>query len=578
MLKSVRSKILVFYTVLTLLVGAVFYLFFADLIKDTHLDIMRREMREKVRFIEMLFREEHQRYFASSRELQSITRELSKIIELRITIITLDGAVIADSSHDIETMDNHFYRKEVRESLKKGSGENVRYSNSMKKELLYYAKRSDGYIIRLSKDIHEISQSAAVVRRAVLVFTVFLLFLALLVNFIFSRVITRPIDETMRFAEGFASGDFSRRIFNYSDDEVGKLQKSLNRLADSLQDKINTLVIEQRKLGVTIQSITDGIAVIDGGKRIVVSNKAFISLLGIKTEAEGKPYFEVVRNSALNEKIEAVLSTGSPHTSELELPGGVCADMHIVPIKEEAAIQGILVLLHDITERKRIMQIKTDLVGNLSHELKTPITILKGYLETISQHLQEPETTRGFIEKALINVERQNAIINDMLKLNMLETSPFISSEKINLEEIIENCLDILAPKIGEKRITVAKDIGDLPAALGSNRFLAEEVFFNLLDNAVNYNRFDGSVRVSAGRSARAISIAVSDTGIGITEEHRARIFERFYRVSKSRSRVTGGTGLGLSIVKHAADLLHWNIAVTSGDTGSTFTIEIPVP
>lgn len=571
-----RHKILLFYTALTLALGLFFFLFFLDLVRDTHLSLIRNEIGEKIQLAEILLDRSGALSRRDGRLLNDEARRISSIIHLRVSVIDEKGVVRADSSRDAETLDNHYYRIEVRRAIEEGSGESIRYSNSLRTEMLYSAKKSGAYVIRLAKPLHDIDESVSSLRAFIMAVMGGTLVLAFLVNMAISRLITRPINETIDFADDFARGDLARRIFNYSDDEVGKLQKSLNRLADSLQDKINTLVLEQNKLGVTIENINDGIAVVGSDRKVVLLNGAFASLLEVRGNPDGRYYYEVIRNSALNARIERCLSEGDEAGFEIELLNDISLDVNVRPIREEKTLQGVLIVLHDITERKRIMRIKTELVGNLSHELKTPITILKGYLETIRAHLHDPASTAAFVEKALVNIDRQNSIINDMLKLNMLETAPVFPTERIHLSDIITNCANILAPKVREREINLHLDLGPARLETDGNRFLAEEIFFNLIDNAINYNTPRGGIDVVAETVRGTLAIEVRDTGIGIPEDSRERIFERFYRVNKGRSRATGGTGLGLSIVKHAADLLGWRIRVSSGGAGTTFRVEIP--
>lgn len=571
-----RHKILLFYTALTLALGLFFFLFFLDLVRDTHLSLIRKEIGEKIQLAEILLDRSGALSRRDGRLLNDEARRISSIIHLRVSVIDEKGVVRADSSRDAETLDNHYYRIEVRRAIEEGSGESIRYSNSLRTEMLYSAKKSGAYVIRLAKPLHDIDESVASLRAFIMAVMGGTLVLAFLVSMAISRLITRPINETIDFADDFARGDLARRIFNYSDDEVGKLQKSLNRLADSLQDKINTLVLEQNKLGVTIENINDGIAVVGSDRKVVLLNGAFASLLEVRGNPDGRYYYEVIRNSALNARIERCLSEGDEAGFEIELLNDISLDVNVRPIREEKTLQGVLIVLHDITERKRIMRIKTELVGNLSHELKTPITILKGYLETIRAHLHDPASTAAFVEKALVNIDRQNSIINDMLKLNMLETAPVFPTERIHLSDIITNCANILAPKVREREINLHLDLGPARLETDGNRFLAEEIFFNLIDNAINYNTPRGGIDVVAETVRGTLAIEVRDTGIGIPEDSRERIFERFYRVNKGRSRATGGTGLGLSIVKHAADLLGWKIRVSSGGAGTTFRVEIP--
>ncbi len=579
MFKKIANRIIISITVLIIIAICFLAVFIDNLAKDNHQQVIRREMVEKVRILKLFLSSNSA---LGNRIIQSgdktSIREISEIINLRISIIDGSGKVLADSAvNDPENLDNHIYRKEIIAARERGSGESERYSDTLKTPIKYYAEKHGDVFLRLAKPMNEIEASLKLLHRAILIMAVFLILISILMTILITRRITKPIVETIGFAETFSRGDYSHRILNYNDDDIGTLQKTLNRMADTIIDKMNNLILEQNKLQVTIENIQDGISVIDSSKRIIIANKAFSALLGIQSKTIQRVYYEVIRGSSFNSKIDYSLTRGETVTFQEETLNGRVCDVFITPIREEAAIQGILIVLHDITEKKRLDRLKTDLVGNLSHELKTPITILKGYLETVIGHLNEPEVCRPFIDKALINVDRQNSIINDMIKLNMLETLPSLPEEEIDLRQIITGCTDILQPKAAAKGITLRLEIGEQPLVTRGNRFLGEEVFFNIIDNAINYNVPDGTVTVTlmpAGKGGGRI-ISVEDTGIGIPSESVPRIFERFYRVDKSRSRATGGTGLGLSIVKHAADILGWEIRVESRNTGTRFFIEI---
>lgn len=401
---------------------------------------------------------------------------------------------------------------------------------------------------------------------------------ALFIIIIISKKITNPIKETMLFAEEFSNGNYSKRILNYNNDEIGALQKSLNKLADVIISKMDALALEQNKLTVTIDNINDGIAVIDSSKKIIIANKAFDSILNTGKYLN-KKYYEVLRSSSLDTMIEYCLQNGERAEFTEKFYNSIICDIFIIPLKEVKSIQGVLLVLHNITEKKKLDEMKTELVANLSHELKTPITIIKGYIETIKDNFKESsidkKTIEDFIDRAIQNADRQNSIINDMLKLNMIETVTHLSSEKINLKDIILNCINILTSKLQKKNLSLDYNIELLDKNISANRFLAEEIFFNIIDNAINYTNHGGNIDISSEQENGKTKIIIADTGIGIPSESIDRIFERFYRVDKSRSRDTGGTGLGLSIVKHAVELLRWNINVESDKCGTRFIILI---
>lgn len=571
--KKISHKIVFSYSLLILFLVVFLLVFFNDLVRNTHLGIIKDEMAEKLRFVElMVYRELTPG--SDERKLREIMADASRIMALRITVVDLDGRVIFDSSvKRISDMDNHRYRAEISRAISSGSGESIRYSNTLRIDELYSAKFISPYVYRLAKPLYDIDRNLSAVRNMILSLGLIVVLISVAVTVYISNKITRPIKATLYFARHFSEGDYTRRILNYSEDEIGEVQRALNKMADMIVDKINGLVFEQKKLEITLESISDGIAVIDRNKKMLIANNAFLSILSITSSVVNRPFYEVIRNRSLNSKIEYALEAGSSIGFEEHLIGGAVLDVIMKPIQEEKALQGILVVLHDITEKKKVEQIKTDLVSNMSHELKTPVTIIKGYLETIQENIGNTEQVRSYIGKAIANAERQNAIINDILKLNMIETSNDFPMENVNLKDVISGCGELLKPKALAKSIALEVDLGAVDESVQTGRFLAEEVFFNLIDNAINYTNEGGRVAVTAEKSGDRKMIMISDTGIGIPRDAIDRIFERFYRVDKSRSRDTGGTGLGLSIVKHAADMLGWNIEVKSDNSGSVFTI-----
>jgi two-component system, OmpR family, phosphate regulon sensor histidine kinase PhoR len=575
-MKKIRNKITLPITVLLICLTFLLILFVNNIIKEMHLDVIRHEMNEKIEFINIIINETPGLFTGKiNNRFSKKLKNISEIISMRITIVDHDGAVIADTEHDPATMDNHRYRIEIKDSIEKKSGESIRYSNTLNVDMLYLAKNMDNYIIRLAEPLYAVKTALKKVTSIIFFAGLILIIAAIGIVFFITGIITNPIRETGNFALSFSGGDYSKRILNFSNDEIGILQKTLNGMADRIVKEMDMLLMEQNKLRVTFESIGDGIAVIDNNKNIVIANKTFSSLLDIRVQVVNKIYYEVIRGSSFNKHIDISLSRGESAIFQENLSSGKICEINIIPIKDEADIDGILVVIHDITEKKKIDQLKTDLVGNLSHELKTPIAIVKGYLETIQADLKDDEANAGFIEKAIVNLERQDSIINDMLKLNMLETMTEIQIEPVNLKQIIFNCVEILNSKVELKKIKIIQETDLLDRSIDANRFLAEEIFFNIIINAVNYTNPEGKINILADESKGKVKISIADSGIGIPQDSIDRIFERFYRVDKSRSRSTGGTGLGLSIVKHAAEILGWKISVESRDKGTTFYIEI---
>ena len=576
MLKKISNKLIFSYLALTVILMVIIFIFLGSFIRQIHIDLNKTEIS---RFNTLIGYELKKlpRGTLPSKQLAETVADLSRLISLRITLIRPDGRVIADSEiNDVSTLENHQYRKEIMEAMGSGEGFSLRYSSTLKTDMLYFATYSNGLVIRLARPLQEVEHSLDAMKSLVFNAALFAIIFSIIMIVLISFKITKPFNETLSFASDFAAGNYGRRILNYSSDEIGRLQKALNTMADTIVNTIEDHILEQRKLETTLDSIGDGIAMVDSSKNIIIYNNSFLTMLGISTELEGKQFFEVIRNSILNSRITRCLKSGEKDSFILEMANDRFYESVVTPIKAEKIIQGILVVLHDISEKRRIEKIKTDLVSNVSHELKTPIAIIRGYLETVKENYSNREMAIKYIDRAIENADRQDALIQDIIKLSMIESVREFEKEKIDIRSIIERCLDLLAPKIARREIKPVNIMeADIDYTVTANHFLVEEIFFNIIDNGINYNTDRGTLTISSAVSNGCLNIMISDTGAGIPEEARDRIFERFYRVDRSRSRATGGTGLGLSIVRHAALVLGWDIMVDSHDSGSTFTITV---
>ncbi len=576
MLKKLSYKIIISYVSLIAAMVLIVFLLLGSLLRETHISMTKKVMSGNAGLIELMLKKDKLKLSDKDLISRNIS-EFSSIMNLRITIVDLQGKVLADSDvPDAEEMDNHLYRPEINDAIKSGSGISIRYSSTLKTNMLYYASFNNDHVIRQAKPLYEVEESLASLKKMVFNVSWIVLFTAVIIIILISVKITRPLQETLDFASDFARGDYKRRIMNYSDDEIGNLQKSLNKMADTIVDTLNEHIFEKQKLETTIESISDGVAMISSEKRIQISNKSFSLMLNIDIESKNRPYFEIIRSRKLNNEIDKALKTGEKSVFDIEIGNGHFLEVRINPIEGKKSIKGILTVLHDVSERKKIEQIKSDLVSNVSHELKTPIAIIKGYLETIRNHPDDRELTGEYINRAIKNADRQNAIVDDIIKLSMVESPGEFQKELVDVKQVIERCLEIINPKITEKKITVTTQFSEnADFKTYGNNFLAEEIFFNLIDNAVNYNNTEGTISIECEKKGESLIFKIADTGIGIPREVQGRIFERFYRVDKGRSRASGGTGLGLSIVKHAVQVMGWKISLDSDSSGTVFTIEV---
>ncbi len=575
-MKRLKTKLVVVYTVALVIFISFLLMYINHHIHSAFITFQEAELQHNIENIHIYLRSYHKPFnyvLFQNPDVVASLKNVSYKSSLRITIIKDDGTVYFDSFANPDLMENHLYRPEILQARTKGVGSAIRYSKTVKSDMLYVAKYFDNYYIRAAKSLGAINTLIGAITKNILIVGFGVLVLTIAANYIFATIFTKPIAESLQFIDQFFNGDLNARILNYKDDEIGYLQNSMNRLADNIQARINELTAQKNKLFMIIESIHDPIALIDDSKKITVYNKAFIELFQFPETVTNTYYFSIIRHSQLNAKIHVALSQRQNFSFE-ETIGNNHFQIFIYPFPQPDS--GILLLMHDVTEQKRIQKLKSDLVGNLSHELKTPISIIRGYLETIKDISLDEKTASQFIDNALINLERQNAIINDMLKLNELETTAYAVTEYIDIKTIITRCIELLNPKIQRKNLAIVMDIDAIPETIAGNAFLTEEIFFNIIDNAINYNNPNGTITIKSAVDTATISISIADTGVGIPQDEIPRIFERFYRVDKSRSRDTGGTGLGLSIVKHAAQILGWNVSVTSSMNGTVFAITIP--
>lgn len=411
-----------------------------------------------------------------------------------------------------------------------------------------------------------------------------LLLLAAALGLFTSRRISQPLQEMRRGAERFAAGDFSHRLTVPETAELGSLAQTLNRMAAQLAEQIAVITQQRNEQEAILESMHEGVLALDTQERVITVNRAAEALLGVvATQAKGHTIQEVVRNVALQRLLVAAVHSPEPTTADIVLRG---ADERFLQATATALRDaqgqeiGVLVVLNDVTQLRRLENIRRDFVSNVSHELKTPITSIKGFVETLRDGaLEDRVHAERFLGIIARHAERLHAIIEDLLVLSRLEQdSDMYEMPRVEtcIAEVVQAAMLDCAAKAAARQVTVVPACAaELRAAV--NAPLLEQALVNLLDNAITYSNPGHCVWVSAYQEDDTLVIAVRDEGMGIPQEHLDRIFERFYRVDKARSRESGGTGLGLAIVKHIAQVHGGQVAVTSTvGQGSTFTLRLP--
>jgi len=500
-------------------------------------------------------------------EIRAFAFRAARSTASRITLIAADGRVLADSEvavEDLPRVENHAARPEVRAALAGGIGRDRRTSATIGAPLLYAALpivdggRPIG-VIRVALPLAAVTSSYAEIHRVMLAGGVVALVVACGIGLFVARRVTKPVVQMQAIARRMSEGDFTVRAPIRSPDEIGSLGRALNGLAARLREKIHDLGHEQAKATAILDGMIEGVIAVDGRDIILLMNERARSMFGLDaTRGEGKPFLEVIRNTELHEVFRESRTAGEGSVSHRELrlasPVERRVQVNAVPLRLAADEVGVVMVLHDVTELRRLEQVRTEFVANVSHELRTPLTAIQGYLETLlAGALEERENARRFLEIVFRHTERLGRLLNDLTDLSNIELGRVsLKLAPTRLDEVVDAVLAIMGPKATSGRVTLRSRLpADLPPVLADRDRLVQ-IVINLVDNAVKYTPEGGRVTVQAQKPADGqVEVEVADTGIGIPPVDLPRITERFYRVDKARSRELGGTGLGLAIVKH---------------------------
>ncbi len=484
--------------------------------------------------------------------------------KVRITWVDSQGQVRYDSQSDSEEMENHLSREEIREALDSGSGESVRYSSTLAQSSLYVAKRlDDETVVRLS--VSQNSNLLLLLR--ILPATALIFVLAFLLSLMVAKYTSKRIIAPLNRL------NLDSPLDNQAYEELSPLLRRIDQHQQELSQKENLLARKQKEFETIISKIKEGMLLLDDRRRIVSINAAAKSLFGVDEDCLGKSILEINRSPYLNQLLDEGLA-GKKGEGLLVL-GEIKYKTLIRPIFSERTVTGLAILTFDATEQLQMEQLRREFTANVSHELKTPLHLISGYSEIIKSQLVSAEDVQKFSEKIYEESQRMVQLVDDIIKLSHLDEASQVSMERVDLYAIANNVLDSLSRKASQKH--VALRLAGQPTLLEGNPSLLHSIIYNLCDNAIKYNKENGQVHVAIVEDDQAIILEVTDTGIGISAEDKERIFERFYRVDKSRSKKVGGTGLGMSIVKHAVHIHQASISISSEmNKGTKITVWFP--
>ena len=521
----------------------------------------------------------------------------------RLTVVAPSGQVLGDSHEEPAGMENHLGRPEISEALRRGTGSSVRFSPTLGTQMMYVAsavQAQDGpvAVIRVSSPLTEIDRALDSMYIRMLWAGLAIAAGAAVLSLLISRRISLPIIGIERIAERFAAGELDLRVPTPHPAELAALAGSLNRMAVQLGERITTITAQRNELDAILASMAEGVFAVDNRGCIVSANRAAAELLGLgPAEVQGRHVEEVIRNVDLQQFVRQTLAGVQPAEMDISLPiEGVrppngneptwdssrSFTLHGAGLTDARGRRtGAVIVLNDMTRIRRLEAIRRDFVANVSHELKTPVTSIQGFVEALVEGgVKEPAQVERYLSIIAKHASRLNSIIDDLLTLSRLEEAGERRALRFDvapIKPVLEEAIDLSGVKADEKRMTIDLACADDVEAR-INPPLLEQAVSNLLDNAIKYSPEGSRIRVEVTRGSAQVSIAVTDEGCGIPSEHLSWIFERFYVVDKSRSRKLGGTGLGLAIVKHIAQAHGGHVTVESTlGRGSTFTIRLPV-
>ena len=519
-------------------------------------------------------------------KLEQWARQSETRAQAQVAVIDPQGVVLADSRQPLKGLPARADLAEVQKALRGTTGTSVRRDSALNEESYYLAvplryQDQPGYALQLSVPLTDVQTATEALHGEIWVASLVALLLALGIAYFFTRSFARRVNNLKGFAENLDKTASAGRVLFHGNDELGDLGRSLDRTGVRLRELVDRLSLESARRESILASMVEGVLAVDSELRITFCNDSFRRMVGASAPIlERQPLLEILRDPVLLGMFTRVLESRQPIKQRVRLAGaeGRSFEVQVTPLAAPAR-DGTIAIFYDITDLERLERVRRDFVANVSHELRTPLTAISGYAETLLEGaLEDQENNRKFIEIIKSHATRLGNIASDLLALSELESErPTVESRPVSVRAAVETALKMVEPAAQIRGITIACGPVEESEVL-AERGRLEQALVNLLDNAVKFNRPGGEVRLEVTREAGdKIRITVADTGLGIPSTDLSRVFERFYRVDKARSREMGGTGLGLSIVKHVVERMNGTVSVESQlGKGSTFTILLP--
>lgn len=522
--------------------------------------------------------------------LNKLSRSIDEDIDTRITVINDKGKVLCDSRGKVDLMALHLTedRKEIINAFKGKSSSSVRNSSTLSTRMIYAAipiqSNSKTYVLRTAMSIAQLDNILLRVRRDILFFGLLVAVAASILSYFIVRNIRTPVEALRVNAARIAGGDLDTTLPIPAKGAIHDLALSLNDMSEQLKKRLEQLYVEKKKRDAIFGSMTEGVIALDLSGNILDINRAAIEMLELPANANGLSFYTLIDNEDLLNVVEKIIKNKEFVESELTLH--FIQKRHIrvcgTVLSSKGNIFGAVIVFHDVSQVKKLENFRHDFIADVSHEIKTPLTAIIGAVETLSEGaIKEPENAKKFMKIITKHSERLNSLVHDILGLSSLEIKAGAKDRdfaNLKIASLINTACEICQERGGDKEIKFKISIEDKNCQIEGDCQLLEQALINLIENAIKYSGSSESIEVSATKNNKNILIDVKDHGTGIAAKHLPRLFERFYRVDKARSRKLGGTGLGLAIVKHIAQLHKGSISVKSElGQGSVFTLSIPL-
>ncbi len=511
--------------------------------------------------------------------------QLHALLDVRVTLLSDDGRVLGESELDAEALraaENHAHRLEVEEAARAGTGTAIRHSTTTTVETMYAAVRIDRgpvRFVRLALPLTRVGERVSALRRLGLMGTGAGLLVALLATAITSVLLNRRLRVIAETARRYMAGDFSRPARDHGRDELGTVANVLDTTVRELGARLGEMERERAHTDAILYGMVEGVLLVNRDGKLVLTNPAVRAMLHLPGPSESMHYLEVVRHPAIATVMAAVLAEQPAAPVEIELDRDPKRRVmaNVVPVSRQRG-GGAVLVLHDITDLRHADQVRRDFVANVSHELRTPLTAIRGYVEALLDAPVDPEQSRQFLEVISRHALRMERLVRDLLRLARLDAGQEpIERTECPVAGIINAVCADLDPLVRGRRQQVSRHVDEEASVVTGDPAKLQDILRNLLENASNYSPEGSTIEINARRVFDAVEITVADRGPGVPEADLPRIFERFYRADRSRSRDPGGTGLGLSIVRHLVGLHGGTIKAANRDGGGAmFTLRLP--